>query len=213
MWSLFATFQARLDDAQDLVDAALAIAADRRIERQSCAPRAAEELVNRLIEELAFQVPQCNVHCRQCAGQCPLPSKLGEFMQQRVVQHFMIERIRTDQLRREIVPYDPERGQPAMHRRRLTDTDQAVVTMDSDPSAALRRLVLRRPSYLEDLDITYLHRVPPIDSDHNVLVLDAHSFGYGRVKPGQTNGGLATYHANAQPSRRGSEPASQRRDG
>src|SRR5437899_462865 len=41
--------QTCFDDAQDFVDAALAIAADRGVERQARTPGAAEELVNRLL--------------------------------------------------------------------------------------------------------------------------------------------------------------------
>src|SRR5229473_8640670 len=61
--------QARFDDAQHLALAALAIAADRGVERQARAPSAAEQLVDRLPEELALQIPQRDVDGRERAGQ------------------------------------------------------------------------------------------------------------------------------------------------
>ena len=151
--------QPRFDDAQHLVDAALAIAADRGVERQAGAPGAAEQLVDRLIEQLALQVPQRNVERRQRAGQRPFGSELDEGVQQCVEQHRMIERVLADQRRRQIVLDDPERGEPALHRRRLADAERAVVAMNSDPSAALRGLVLGRPLNLKHFDFADLHGV------------------------------------------------------
>jgi hypothetical protein len=50
-----------------------------------------------------------------------------------------------DQGRRKIVLDDPARGEPALHWRRLANAERPVIAMNSDPGAALRRLVLRRP--------------------------------------------------------------------
>src|SRR5260370_10435252 len=72
--------QPRFDNVQQLVDAALAIAADRSIEREAGAPSAAQQLVNRLLEQLALQIPQRNVERRQGAGQRTLWSLLDERM-------------------------------------------------------------------------------------------------------------------------------------
>ncbi len=71
-------FEPGFDHSQDIVDAALAIAADRGVERQTSAPSAAEKLIDRLIEQLPFEVPQCDVECRESAGQRALRPELGE---------------------------------------------------------------------------------------------------------------------------------------
>src|SRR6516162_54677 len=57
------------DNPQHLVHTAPAIAADRCVERHPGAPGTAEQLVDRLIEELALEVPERNVQCCKCTGQ------------------------------------------------------------------------------------------------------------------------------------------------
>src|SRR5215467_12466455 len=90
-----------------------------------------------------------------------LGTELGEFVQQSVVQNCMIERVGADQLRREIVPDDPERCEPALHRRRLANAEGPVVAMDPNPGAALRRGILWRPLHLKHLDIANFHGALP----------------------------------------------------
>ena len=89
------------------VHAAPAIAADRGVEGQPGAPGAAEQLVDRLIEGLALEVPERNVECCKCTGQRTLGPELGEGVEQRVEQHRVIERVLADQRRRQVAPYDP----------------------------------------------------------------------------------------------------------
>ena len=149
--------QPRLDDAQHLVQAAIAVAADRGIERQRGAPGAAEQLVDRLPDQLALEVPQRDVERRQRAGQRALRPELHTGVQQRIQQHGMIERILADQRRREVVPDDAERGEAALHRRRLADAVDPVVGEDADEGAVLRRLLVRRPAHLERIDAGDLH--------------------------------------------------------
>ena len=133
-------------------------------EGQACAPRAAQQLVDWPIEQLAFQIPQRDVDSRQRAGQRALRSELDEAVEQAVLQYRIIERILADQRWCEVMLDDPERGEPALHRRRLANAERAVVAMNPDPGAALRRLVLRCPLDLKDLDVANLHGMLPAAS-------------------------------------------------
>src|SRR5262249_39405880 len=63
----------------------------------------------------------------------------------------LIKRILADQRRREVVLDDPDRGEPALYRCRLGNAEGAVIAMDSDPGAALRRLVVGHPGDLKSL--------------------------------------------------------------
>ncbi len=74
-------FEPGFDHPQHIVDTALAIAADRGVERQAGAPGAAEKLVDRLAQELALEVPQRNVEGRERAAQGSLWPELGESME------------------------------------------------------------------------------------------------------------------------------------
>ena len=73
-----AVLQPRLDDPQHRVEAALAVAADRGVERQGGAPGAAEQFVDRLVQQFALEVPQRDIDRRQRAGQRPLGAELDE---------------------------------------------------------------------------------------------------------------------------------------
>lgn len=78
-------------------------------------------------------------------------------MQQGVEQDRMIEGVSADERRRQIARHDPERGEPALHRRGLADTEEAVLAADPDPGAALARRVLGPPRDLKDFDVPDLH--------------------------------------------------------
>ena len=155
------SFSRVFDHAQHLVEAALAVAADRGVERQRGAPGAAEQLVDRLAEQLALDVPQRDVERGQRAGQRALRPELDAGVQQRVEQHGMIERVLADQRRRQVVADDAERGEAALHRRRLADAVDAVIGVDAHEGAVLRRLVVRRPAHLEGVDAGDLHGAAP----------------------------------------------------
>src|SRR6202035_3668821 len=85
------------DNAQHLVDTALAVSADRGVERQAGAPGAAEQFVDRLIEQLALEIPQRKVERRQGAGQRAFGAELDKGVQQCVEEDRMIERVLADQ--------------------------------------------------------------------------------------------------------------------
>src|SRR5262249_60163260 len=59
-----------LDHAADLVHAALAVAADRCVEGELAPPRAAQELPDRLAEDLAPEIPQRPVQCGRAGAAC-----------------------------------------------------------------------------------------------------------------------------------------------
>ena len=69
----------------------------------------------------------------------------------------MVERVLADQLRRQVVRDDPERGQPALHRRGFADPVETVLAPHPDKGAALLRLVLRRPGDLKGLNFGDFH--------------------------------------------------------
>jgi len=69
----------------------------------------------------------------------------------------MVERILADQRRGEIARDDPERGEAALHRRRLADPRRAVLAIDPDPGAALLGLVGAGPVDLKRLDVANFH--------------------------------------------------------
>ena len=150
--------QPLFDNPDDVVERAVAVAADRGVERQFGTPGAAEQFVDRLAERLPLQVPQGDVDRRERTGQRTLGTELDEAVQHPVLQHGMIERVLADQRRSEVVGDDAERGEPALHRRRFADPPEPVIGVDADKGAALRRAVVRRPGKLERLDFTDFHR-------------------------------------------------------
>jgi hypothetical protein len=56
---------------------------------------------------------------------------------------------------------DPERGEPALHRRRLANAERPVVAVNPDPGGALRWLVLKCPLNLKDFDVANLYGMLP----------------------------------------------------
>ena len=145
------------DDAQDLIDAALAITADRGVEGQARMPGAAEQLVNGLAEKLALHIPERDVERRERAGQGALGAELRETVQGRVEQDGVIERVRADQHRRDVARDNAERGEAALHRRRFADAAEPLIRMDPDKGAALLRRIARRPADLKHLDVADFH--------------------------------------------------------
>src|SRR5947207_10793987 len=149
--------EARFDDAQYLIDIARAVAADRGIERQARAPGAAEQFVDRLAEEFALHVPERDVERRERAGQRAIGPELGKAMERGVEKDGVIERVLTDQHRRDVARDDAERGEAALHRRRFADAVVSVIRVDADKGAALLRLVAGSPADLKRLDVADFH--------------------------------------------------------
>src|SRR5690242_2968015 len=102
--------------AQDIVQLAIAIAAYRGIERQRGPPRSTQQLIDRLAEQLALDVPHGNIECRQGSGQRTLRSQLHARVQQRIQQHCMVQRILANQGRSKVVLDDAERREASLHR-------------------------------------------------------------------------------------------------
>jgi len=95
--------QSLLDHTQHSVDVAVAVATDRSVERQRGPPRAADRLVNRQSGELALDVRQRDVERGQRTGQRPFGSQLDQRVHRLVERHGVVERVSSDQHRRDIM--------------------------------------------------------------------------------------------------------------
>src|SRR5262249_54881470 len=150
--------EALLDDPADLVDRALAVAANRRVERDFPPPPATEELPHRLAERLALQIPQREVDGGEGAGVRALRAELDVLMEEPILEHACLQRIGAEQHRRERARHDLERGVAVHHRARLAEAVCARVAPDPDPGAAAPALT---PAYVERFDARDLHGLPP----------------------------------------------------
>jgi hypothetical protein len=88
-----------LDDLTDLVDRALAVAADGSVERQLAPPGAAEELPHRLAERLALEIPQRDVDGRQRAGVRALGAELDVLVEQPILKDARLQRVGAERCR------------------------------------------------------------------------------------------------------------------
>ena len=79
-------------------------------------------------------------------------SELDQAVQQPVVDHRVIERVRAGDRGRDVVLQDRERDETALHRRDLAQTATPVVAPDAQEAAASGRRILRAPLDLECLD-------------------------------------------------------------
>src|SRR5438105_12736177 len=78
-------------------------------------------------------------------------------MERGVEEDGVIERVLTDQHRRDIARDDAERGEAALHRRRFADAVVSVIRVDADKGAALLRLFAGSPADLKRLDVADFH--------------------------------------------------------
>ena len=91
-------FQAHpcLDDATHLVHTPHAVVANRGIKRERRTPGTAQQLVDGLTEQLAFEVPQGNIDRGQCPGIGPLWADFDVLMEQAILQDTLRQRVSTD---------------------------------------------------------------------------------------------------------------------
>src|SRR4029453_6141924 len=141
----------------DLIGRTLAVAADRRVEGDLAPPPATEELPHRLAERFALEIPQREVDGGEGAGVRALRAELDVLMEEPILKHARLERIGTEQHRRERARHDLERGVAVHHRARLAETIRARIAPDPDPGAAAPALT---PAHVERLDASDLHGLP-----------------------------------------------------
>jgi hypothetical protein len=89
----------------------------------------------------------------------PSGPSLTSVCSQPVLHHRVVERIGAAQHWRDVVLDDAERGQAALHRRRLADPHAAVIGPDAHESASFRRRIRGGPCDLESLDPVDLHAI------------------------------------------------------
>lgn len=112
--------------------------------------------MDRLVEELALEVPEGDVEGRQRAGHRALRPELDELVEQGVEEDGVVERVLADQRGGHVPGDDDEGGDAALHGGGLAEAEEAVIGDDADKGAARARVPLA-PQELEGLDGDDLH--------------------------------------------------------
>ncbi len=105
----------RLDRLHHAIDVPGAIVADRGVERDARSPRAAKQLVDRLPERLALQVPKGDIDRRKSPRHDSVGAELDQLVQQAIEDDGVVERVGSDQRRRHVARDDGKRRHATLH--------------------------------------------------------------------------------------------------